>query len=323
MPLPASAPAAVASGPFAVRQVLGADECLSAGTDPLLTPSFVTSETLPPCRTRLGLPSASFRARTVAVALCAVAAAHRQNLLIGELPRPCAAKTAASPPSERECRRARVPPHGGQVAGGDDGVRRQSVHLGLVEQQEERAVAADAVLRVVAVEPCVGDAGVVQLGDPRLRRARAVRRAGPNWMDSVGTGLGAGGFLAGAEPVVAHGALERPAVVGALLDDAVRAGRHAVAAAVADVLLDDDGAELGAEQRSGRADVEAGGVRAVLAHVRGHQPAQLAASVGLASGCVSECRPPPAGFPEPCAARASTSTSLWSTSGVGARASAR
>ena len=56
-----------------------------------------------------------------------------------------------------------------------------------------------------------------------------------------------------------------------------RARRHAVAAAVADVLLDDDGAELGPEQRPGRADLEAGGVGAVLAHVRGHQPAEAVA----------------------------------------------
>ncbi len=63
------------------------------------------------------------------------------------------------------------------------------------------------------------------------------------------------------------------------------AGGHAVAAAVADVVLDDDGAELGTDQRTGWADVEAGGVRAVLADVRRHQPAQLAvARVGC--GCV-------------------------------------
>ena len=59
-----------------------------------------------------------------------------------------------------------------------------------------------------------------------------------------------------------------------LVDHAERTGRHAVAAAVADVLLDDDRAELGAEERAGRADVEAGGVRAVLADVGAHQPAQ-------------------------------------------------
>src|SRR4029453_17700041 len=53
---------------------------------------------------------------------------------------------------------------------------------------------------------------------------------------------------------------------------AVRAGRDAVPAPVADVLLHDDGSELGPEQRTGRADVQAGRVRAVLAHVGRHQP---------------------------------------------------
>src|SRR5439155_11712768 len=59
-----------------------------------------------------------------------------------------------------------------------------------------------------------------------------------------------------------------------LVEHAEGARRHAVAAAVADVLLNDDGVELGAEERAGRADIEAGGVGAVLADVRAHQPAQ-------------------------------------------------
>src|SRR5581483_424211 len=59
-----------------------------------------------------------------------------------------------------------------------------------------------------------------------------------------------------------------------LVEDAERTGGNAVTAAVADVLLDDDGAELGSEQGSRRADVETGRVRAVLADVRGHEPPQ-------------------------------------------------
>src|SRR5581483_4568864 len=78
------------------------------------------------------------------------------------------------------------------------------------------------------------------------------------------------------ESVVAERALPRPAVALALIDDAVGAGGDAIAAAVADVLLHDDGAELGAEQRSGRAHVEAGGVGAVLAHIARHQPPHVA-----------------------------------------------
>jgi hypothetical protein len=60
----------------------------------------------------------------------------------------------------------------------------------------------------------------------------------------------------------------------ALVEDAERAGGHAVPAAVADVLLYDDRPEFGAEERAGGADVEAARVRAVLAHVGLHQPAQ-------------------------------------------------
>ena len=88
-----------------------------------------------------------------------------------------------------------------------------------------------------------------------------------------GAGLGAGRLLALLEAVVAQGALEDPAIVLALVDDAVGAGGDAVAAAVADVGLHDDRTELGAEQCTGRAHVKARGVRAVLAHVRRHQPA--------------------------------------------------
>src|SRR5262249_13155515 len=65
----------------------------------------------------------------------------------------------------------------------------------------------------------------------------------------------------------------------ALVEDAERAGGDAVAAAVADVFLDDDRAELCAEERARRADVQARGVRAALADVGGHQPAQPAVAV--------------------------------------------
>src|SRR5205085_160749 len=60
----------------------------------------------------------------------------------------------------------------------------------------------------------------------------------------------------------------------ALVEHAERAGGYAVAAAVADVFLDDDGAELRPEERSRRTDVEAGGVGAVLTDVGAHQPAK-------------------------------------------------
>src|SRR5205823_6263006 len=60
-----------------------------------------------------------------------------------------------------------------------------------------------------------------------------------------------------------------------LADHPEGACRDAVAAAVADVVLDHDSAELGAEDRPRRADVEAAGVGAVLAHVGLHQPAEV------------------------------------------------
>src|SRR5204862_8321669 len=73
-------------------------------------------------------------------------------------------------------------------------------------------------------------------------------------------------------------------------EHAERTRRHAVAAAVADVLLHDDGSELGAEERPRRADVEARGVRAVLADVRAHHPAQGIAVELLSLAVVSERR---------------------------------
>jgi hypothetical protein len=83
------------------------------------------------------------------------------------------------------------------------------------------------------------------------------------------------------EPVVAEGALVHAAVAADLPlgDHAERARRDAVAAAVADVVLDQDGPELGPHDRAGRADVEAAGVRAVLADVGRHQPPQAVGAV--------------------------------------------
>src|SRR5262249_29390536 len=66
----------------------------------------------------------------------------------------------------------------------------------------------------------------------------------------------------------------------ALVEHPEGAGHDAVAAAVADVLLDDDGPELGPEYRAGRADVEASRLGAVLADVGAHQPAE-AVGIGM------------------------------------------
>ena len=93
-----------------------------------------------------------------------------------------AAAAAASMPGRG---RGRVPPHAGQVTGGDHRIRRQAVYLGLVEQQEERPAAADAVLRAVQVEPRVRLAGRCSSPTRSWARSRSSSR-GPNWMDSVG-----------------------------------------------------------------------------------------------------------------------------------------
>src|SRR5690606_3352454 len=85
-----------------------------------------------------------------------------------------------------------------------------------------------------------------------------------------GARLRAGRCLAVGEPVVAEGALlgdtDLRVALRALaaVDDTVRAGGHAVSATVADVVLHDHRAELAAEQRAGRAHVEARRVGAVL-----------------------------------------------------------
>ena len=105
---------------------------------------------------------------------------------------------------------ADVLPHARQVPGGDHRVRRQPVHLGLVEQQEERPAAADAVVRVVASRAAPRSCPAACSCASRLRGplAQLVQRAE---LDRVGRArLGAGGLHAGAEPVVAQRALPAP-----------------------------------------------------------------------------------------------------------------
>ena len=90
-------------------------------------------------------------------------------------------------------------------------------------------------------------------------------------LDRIGrAGLRARRLEAVLEPVVAERALRGAAVDRVAVDHAERARRDAVPAAVADVRLQHDGLELGADQRAGRARVQAAGVRAVLADV-GHE----------------------------------------------------
>ena len=98
---------------------------------------------------------------------------------------PLPANTATAPASRAPAASAGAAPHVRQVAGGDDRVRRQAVDLRLVEQQEERAGAADAVVGVLAVQPRVHHPRRVQRSDPGVARSRSSSTS-PNWIDWVG-----------------------------------------------------------------------------------------------------------------------------------------
>ena len=183
-----------------------------------------------------------------------------------------------------------------QVGRGHPRIRRQPVHLGLVEQQEDRAGAADAVAVRWRRRAAPRSAPARAARPPAPWPSSTMSSWSPNLMDVVGQALAQAGVSSSTKPVVAQRALlgdadvgdggllavrSLPLVVTAAVPslrrsiDAERAARHAGAAAVADVVLHHHGAELGAEQRPGRAHVEAPGVRAVLAHVGGHQPAEF------------------------------------------------
>src|SRR5205823_2614108 len=95
-------------------------------------------------------------------------------------------------------------------------------------------------------------------------------------LDAVGrTCFGAGRLETIGQALVAERALVGFAVKHAQVGHAERAGRHAVAAPVADVLLDHHGIEFGADDGAGRAGLHAAGPDAVLADVAQHQPAAL------------------------------------------------
>ena len=87
-----------------------------------------------------------------------------------------------------------------------------------------------------------------------------------------GTRLGAGRFQACFLAIGAEGALEGAAIVGIALNHSKGAGDDAVAASVANVGLQVDGAEFGAHERAGWASLHATGNFAVLADVGGEFP---------------------------------------------------
>src|SRR5699024_8149119 len=187
---------------------------------------------------------------------------------------------------------------GGQRRGGHLRVRRQAVDLGLVQQQEHRTGPSHAVLRVRTVQAGLGHPALVEVRDAPTRLGREVLVLAE--ADRLGgAGRGAGGLLALDQAIVAQSALaggahpidllvtirvRRDGAVVAPLDHSEGAGAHTGAAAVADVLLHHHRAVLRPEDRPRGAHVQAAGVRAVLAHVRGHQPAELGRVRGCAIG---------------------------------------
>src|SRR6266550_535960 len=176
-------------------------------------------------------------------------ARHRERGALGEVPR----------------RQLRVP--------------RQAVHLGFVDEEVERIEPAERPFRVGAVELGLHalrlelvDALVcarAQLGDrPELDRVRGAR-------------LRARGLEADLEPVVAERALLGGARYRIDVDHAERTRRDAGPASVADVGLNHHRVELGADDRAGRAHLQASCLDAVLAHVAHHQPASVVGSLEL------------------------------------------
>src|SRR5260370_39131345 len=97
-----------------------------------------------------------------------------------------------------------------------------------------------------------------------------------------GAGFRAGRLEATLQAVVGERALVRRTCLLVDADDAVRARRDTVPATVADVLLDEDGVELGADDGVGGAHLHAARVLAVLADVRHHQKGGSVARAGPA-----------------------------------------
>src|SRR2546429_3718536 len=158
-------------------------------------------------------------------------------------------------------------------------VPRQPVYLGFVDDEVERIEPAERPFRVGAVELGLHalrlelvDALVcarAQLGDrPELDRVRGAR-------------LRARGLEADLEPVVAERALLGRARYRIDVDHAERTRGDAGPTSVADVGLDHDGVELGADDRAGRAHLQASRLDAVLAHVAHHQPTAVVRTLEL------------------------------------------
>ena len=211
-----------------------------------------------------------------------------QELPVGRLKHrrpPCrrARGTPASAPTPDQ--RAPSPPTRSEstktLRCGQQRLLREVVGRRLVEEQEERVEPAEEALAVGAVELGVLEAHPLERLHALLAPWRTSSSRNPNWMDSVGHALA----QAGPSPLWMRSLqkvhlLARPV---SWLKDTTPNGHepHAVPAAVADVLVDVDGAELGPVDGAGRAGVEAAGLRAVLADVRHQEPRQLAVGLRL------------------------------------------
>src|SRR5215470_305016 len=176
-------------------------------------------------------------------------------------------------------------------------LRGQPVDLRAVEEKEDRTCSPHPLT-----------AGVLGSVQPRFTHALGTQSSQPpaglllHLFDRAegdrlrGTRLGAGRHKVELQPVVAERAFEGTPVAFAAVDHAEGAGRDAVATAVAHVRLDDDGAELGAEDGARRADLEAGGFRTVLADVRVHQPPDATVFRGPREPCFTGVPTKPASW---------------------------
>src|SRR5215510_9792117 len=154
--------------------------------------------------------------------------------------------------------------------------RWQPVDLWLVGYQKERVKAA---VLLVAVEARLRHPLPAQLVHARAGDLLHGRELAE--LDRLGRArLGARRRQVGLQPVVAEGALAGQAARLVETDDVVRAGRDAVAAAVADARLDIDGVELRPDDGVGRAHLHAARQRAVLADVAHHAPGDAALGGG-------------------------------------------
>ena len=156
----------------------------------------------------LRLPDRLLQDRPAVVRLHRVPRGDRPSSVI------CPPRNASAAPTTVAAAASAVVRHiSGRCRRRHDRVRRQAVDLGLVEQQEERAEAADAVVRVAAVEPRARSSPRASSFAEPLVGALAQLVERPE-LDRVGRArLRARRLVAALEPVVAERALPDAAVL--------------------------------------------------------------------------------------------------------------